>query len=70
MTWAQPGLARISDSGGRLCTCAAQPKAHPPSYRAEVTDAATGEVRTSYVCTARAASFAAKRGIAFPVVKP
>lgn len=66
MTWAHPHLARIIDSGGTLCTCTAQPKAHAPTYLASLTDDQTGEVRTAHICTARAASFAHKRGIEFP----
>lgn len=66
MTCQSPSLSRILDSGGALCTCTAQPKAHAPSYLASLTDDQTGEVRTAYVCTNRAASFAHKRGIEFP----
>lgn len=66
MTWTVRAMGRLPDSDPNPCTCKLVPVPHIAVYRAESVNDETGEVRTGYLCTNRAAAVAQEHGIAFP----
>lgn len=65
MSWQTRRIGRV-DPAEEACACDARPHAHAACYRAEAVNRTTGEVRTGWLCTARAATVAAQSALAFP----